>query len=94
MNIIDISRQRLCHFSLPGMFKNMLMKKLLKSKMKDVPEAQQEMILSAIEKNPEFFQKIGLEIQAKMKEGKDQMTATMEVMQAHQEELAGIVDSK
>lgn len=65
----------------------MLMKKLLKSKMKDVPEEQQEMILGAIEKNPEFFQKIGLEIQAKVKEGKDQMTATMEVMQANQSEL-------
>ena len=65
----------------------MLMKQMLKSKMKDVPEEQQEMILSAIEKNPDFFQKIGLEIQAKMKEGKDQMTATMEVMQTHQSEL-------
>lgn len=63
------------------------MKRLLKSKMKDVPEEQQNMILGAIEKNPDFFQKIGVEIQAKMKGGKDQMTATMEVMQAHQEEL-------
>ena len=73
------------------MFKNMLMKRLLKSKMKDVPEDQQDMILSAIEKNPDFFQKIGLEIQAKMKGGKDQMTATMEVMQSHQEELQGFM---
>ena len=69
----------------------MLMKKLLKSKMKDVPEEQQDMILGAIEKNPEFFQKIGLEIQTKMKEGKDQMAATMEVMRAHQEELQGFM---
>lgn len=69
----------------------MLMRKMLKSKMKDVPEDQQEMLLSAIEKNPEFFQKVGLEIQTKMKEGKDQMTATMEVMQSHQEELQGIM---
>ena len=67
------------------------MKKLLKSKMKDVPEEQQDMILGAIEKNPEFFQKIGLEIQTKMKEGKDQMAATMEVMRAHQEELQGFM---
>jgi len=73
------------------MLKDMLMKKLLKSKMKDVPEAQQEMILSAIEKNPDFFQKVGLEIQAKMKEGKDQMAATMEVMQKYQGELQDIV---
>jgi len=69
----------------------MLMKRLLKSKMKDIPEEQQEMIISTIEKNPELFQKIGLEIQAKMKEGKDQMTATMEVMQAHQSELQNVI---
>ncbi len=69
------------------MFKNMLMKRLLKSKMKNVPEEQQEMILSAVEKNPEFFQKIAVEIQTKMKGGMDQMTATMEVMQAHQSEM-------
>lgn len=67
------------------------MKRLLMSKMKDVPKEQQEMILGAIEKNPEFFQKIALEIQAKMKEGKDQMAATMEVMQAHQGELQELI---
>lgn len=64
---------------------------MLKSKMKDIPEEQQEMLLSAIEKNPEFFQKVGLEIQAKMKEGKDQMAATMEVMQSHQNELQDLM---
>jgi len=69
----------------------MLMKKMLKSQMKGVPEAEQEKILLLIEKNPELFQKIGLEVQAKMKEGKDQMAATMEVMQAHQDELKDIM---
>jgi len=59
--------------------------------MKGVPEAEQEKILLLIEKNPELFQKIGLEVQAKMKEGKDQMAATMEVMQAHQDELKDIM---
>lgn len=73
------------------MFKNMLMRKLLKSKMKDIPQEQQDMILSAVEKNPDFFQKIAVEIEAKMKEGKDQMSATMEVMQSHQDELQGLI---
>jgi hypothetical protein len=58
--------------------------------MKDVPEAEVDKILEVVEKNPELFQKIGLEVQAKMKEGKDQMTATMEVMQAHKDELKNI----
>lgn len=73
-------------------FKNFLMKKLLKSKMKDIPEAEQEKILSAIEKNPDFFQNIATEVQTKMKEGKDQMTATMEVMKKHQEDLKKIMN--
>lgn len=70
-----------------GIFKNFLMRKLIQSKMKDVPKEEQEKLIGMIEKNPEFFQKIGQEIQAKMNGGKDQMTATMEVMQAHQEEV-------
>jgi len=73
------------------MFKNFLMRKMLQSKMKDVPQEQQEQILSAIEKHPELFTTIAEEIQAKMKSGKDQMTAAMEVMQAHQAELQEVM---
>jgi len=70
------------------MFKNFLMKQLMKSKMKDVPEEQQEKMFAAIEKNPELFAKMGEKIQEKMKGGKDQMTAAMEVAQEFQKELA------
>ncbi|MEK7149974.1 MAG: hypothetical protein AAB736_00010 [Patescibacteria group bacterium] len=65
---------------------------MLKSKMKDLPEAEQDKMIQAIEKNPEFFQNVATEVQAKMKEGKDQMTATMEVMRKHQEELRKIMN--
>jgi len=67
--------------------KTFLMKKLLKSKMKDVPEDQQEKIFGAIEKNPKLFETIASEVQEKTKQGKDQMAATMEVMQKYQREL-------
>ena len=70
--------------------KTMLMKKMLQSKMKDVPPAEQEKIFAMIEKNPDFFQKIAVEVQAKMKEGKDQMAATMEVMSKYQNDLKGM----
>lgn len=63
------------------------MKKILKSKLKDVPEAEQEKMFAMIEKNPALFQKIGAEVQEEMKKGKDQMTATMEVFQRYQDEL-------
>jgi len=68
-------------------FQNMLMKQMLKKQMKGVPEAEQEKILKAIEENPDFFTNIATEIQAKMKAGKSQMDATMEVMGHHQDAL-------
>jgi hypothetical protein len=71
--------------------KSYLMKKMLASKMKDVPPADQEKIFSAIDKNPQLFENIALEVQEKMKQGKDQMAASMEVMQKYQNELKGLI---
>ncbi|MBL7045016.1 MAG: hypothetical protein ISR98_00230 [Parcubacteria group bacterium] len=67
------------------------MKKMLKSQLKGVPQDQQDKLIGMIEKNPQLFQTIATEAQAKMKDGKDQMTAMMEVMQNHQEELKKIM---
>ena len=67
--------------------KNFLMKKLLKSKMKDVPSEQVDKIFEIVEKNPEFFQKITTQVQAEIVKGKDQMTASMEVMKKYEGEL-------
>ena len=64
-----------------------MLKQVLKSKMKGMPEAQQKMFLEVIEKNPDFFKKIGEEVEAKKKSGKDEMSATMEVMRQHQSEF-------
>lgn len=71
--------------------KSFFLKKLLQSKMKDVPEAEQDKMIALIEKNPDFFQKVALEVQEKVKGGKDQTSATMEVMQKYQSELQGIM---
>ena len=43
--------------------------------------------INQIEKNPEFFNDIAKKIEQKMKEGKDQMSASMEVMRENQNEL-------
>jgi hypothetical protein len=74
-----------------GFFKNLLLKKMIQSKMKDVPQAEQEKMFALVEKNPDFFQKVAVEVQEKIKNGKDQMTATMEVMQKYQSELQEIM---
>ncbi|OHA15747.1 MAG: hypothetical protein A2743_03925 [Candidatus Taylorbacteria bacterium RIFCSPHIGHO2_01_FULL_43_47] len=73
------------------MFKSFLMKQLLKSKLKDMPSAEADKILAIVEKNPDFFVKIAGEIQEKIKAGKDQMQATIEVMKSHEAELKNIL---
>ncbi len=70
-----------------GFFKNLMLRQMLKSQLKDVPKEQQEKVIAAIEKNPQFFENIAKKVDQKMKEGKDQMAATMEVMRENQEEL-------
>jgi len=59
--------------------------------MKDVPKEQREQVFGMIEKNPDFFENVAKEIQDEITKGKDQMTATMKVMQKHQEELKKLV---
>lgn len=71
--------------------KDFLMRKMLANKMKDMPQAEQDKILGLLEKNPELFQKITLEVQEKMKTGKDQMSATMDVVNKYQTELKDLL---
>jgi hypothetical protein len=71
--------------------KSFLMKKMLKSQLKGVPEAQQDMIISAVEKNPKLFEDIAHEVQEKVKGGMEQQAATMQVMMAHQKELQDLM---
>jgi hypothetical protein len=68
-------------------FKDLLLKKMLKSQLKGMPEAEQNMIIGAVEKNPKLFEDIAKEAQEKIKGGMDQQTATMQVMMSHQKEL-------
>lgn len=64
-----------------------LLKQLIKSKLKGLPENQQEKILKALEENPELLQRIALEVQEIVREGKDQMSAIMETIANHKDEL-------
>ncbi|OGI95679.1 hypothetical protein A2917_00620 [Candidatus Nomurabacteria bacterium RIFCSPLOWO2_01_FULL_42_17] len=66
-------------------FQNTLLKKMLKAK--GVPEAQIDMFVKMIEKNPELFKTIAKEIEEKVKGGMSQMDAGMQVMKKHEQEL-------
>jgi hypothetical protein len=71
------------------MFKNFLLKKMLRTQ--GVPEAQIDMFINMIEKNPELFKKIGDEIQEKIKSGMSQTDAGMVVMKKYEQDLRKLV---
>lgn len=71
------------------MFQNFLLKKMLRTQ--GVPEAQIEMFIKMVEKNPELFKTIANEIQEKVKGGMSQTDAGMEVMKKHEEELKKLI---
>lgn len=70
-----------------GRFKNFFLRQAMKVKMKDVPEAERERMLVLMEKYPDFFKKIGDEVQKMVKNGQSETAATMVVMRKHQAEL-------
>ncbi len=69
------------------------MKKMLGSQLKKtgLPQAQQDKLMDAMLKNPELFKKIGDEIKALEKQGRNQMYASMEVMKKYQNELRDLM---
>jgi hypothetical protein len=71
--------------------KDFFVRKMVESKMKDVPKEEQEKILNLIQKNPELFKKIAEEIQVEMGKGKDQMEASIEVMMKYKDEVEKVM---
>ncbi len=71
------------------MFQNFLLRKMLRTQ--GVPEAQIEMFIKMMEKDPELFKKIALETKDKMDSGMDQQKASMEVMKKYETELKKLI---
>ena len=69
------------------MFQKYILKKLVQSKLKGLPEDQVDMILEVVTKNPDFFKKIQHEIDAKKKSGISEQAAVMTVLRENQSEL-------
>jgi len=70
---------------------NFLMKQLIKSKLKSLPEADREKIMSVLEKDPEFFAKMAKGVKEKMAAGKDQMAAIMEIAEENKDTLGKLL---
>lgn len=60
-------------------------------RVQGVPEAQIDMVIGMMEKNPDLFKTIMKEIEEKIKSGMDQMQAAQTVMQKYQEDLKKLV---
>lgn len=73
------------------MFKELLMKKLIASKLKHLPQDQQDMILAVVTKNPKLFEEIAMKIKAKIDGGMDQNKATMTVMMEYKDQLQKVM---
>lgn len=76
--------------------KDFFVKKMLSSQLKKsgLPQEQQDMLIDAVLKNPQFFEKIAKEAKELEKQGKSQQAAMMEVMRKHQGELQKIIMGK
>lgn len=66
----------------------------MEKQLKNLPKEQQEAIMSAFEKDPEFFKQMAEEIKKEVKSGKSQQTASMQVMMKHQNKLRELMGVK
>lgn len=65
-----------------------MLKQMLKSS--GAPEDQISAVIGMVKKNPTLFKQIAEEVQERVKDGKSQMEAVMEVMMSHKDELERI----
>ena len=71
-----------------------LIKQYAKWKLKDMPEAQREMMTELVSKDPQLFKTIGEEIERRKKGGESETKAALEVMKKHRAELAVLMQRK
>lgn len=73
--------------------KDFFLKKMLSNQLKKsgMPQEQQDKLIEAMLKNPELFQKIAKEVKELQKQGRNEMSASMEVMKKYQNELRDIM---
>ena len=76
------------------MFNNFLVRRLLESQLKGVPEEQKKMLIGLLEKNPDFFTKLATEIKAEVDKGADKQGAAMKVIKSHEAELKSLLSQK
>jgi hypothetical protein len=71
-----------------------LTKKLMEKQLSQLPKEQQEAIMIAFEKDPDFFKQMAKEIKAEVKKGKSEQAASMEIMMKNQNKLRQLMGIK
>ena len=71
------------------MFQNFLLRKMLRTQ--GVPEAQINIFIAMMEKNPELFKNIAKEMEGKVKNGMSQADAGVQVIKKYEQELKQLV---
>lgn len=66
------------------------MRKMMEKQLANVPKEQRDKMIEMVTKNPELFQKIAMEIKAKMDGGMDQMTASQQVLEKYKDQIPKI----
>lgn len=69
------------------MFKEFLMRKLIESKLGNLPKEERERIIAVVTKNPQLFQEIAMKIKQKTDAGAEQSVAMLSVMREYEGEL-------
>ncbi len=69
-----------------------LIKQILKSKLKSLPEEAQDKIIGAIEKNPDLFNQMAKKAREKIQNGISEQDAVMAVFLENQSKLKDILD--
>ena len=75
------------------MLQQFFLKQMLGKQLKNLPQEQQEKVLAAFDKNPDFFSNLTTEIGARIKNGEPQMAAIMAVVNEHKAELQNLLQS-
>lgn len=69
------------------MFKQFMLKQLIKSQLGKVPEEHRAMLMNLVENHPDLLMKLAQDFQAEVAGGKSQEQAFMAVAEKHSEEL-------
>lgn len=77
------------------MFQNLIMRQMLFAQLKkmNIPREQQNKIVNAITKNPEFFKKMAEDMQNEMKTNPNQMQVAQKLAAKYQAEISKIMNS-